>query len=184
MIAKWRVGLGFLAGVLFALMSHVGSLPRLVAGLAVAATGVALRGWAAGYLEKGRRLAQDGPYGIFRHPLYAGSFLLAVGLCLAGTGSDRWIHSVMLWGVFLLLFGVIYPRRIREEEAVLETHFGDAWRAFVRRNRRYGPVWPPFRRENPDVFSWGRYRRNREYNAGLGFAAAAALLVVKAVARG
>src|SRR5262245_40606030 len=108
--------MGFIAGVLLALMSHVASWPRLAIGLAVALAGLLLRGWAAGYLEKGKRLAQDGPYGIFRHPLYAGSFILALGFCIAGTGSSRWIHTYILWFIFLVLFVWIYPRRIADEE--------------------------------------------------------------------
>lgn len=181
MIARWRVFLGFVAGFLFILLAHPGGWVRTVLGLLVGLAGLALRGWAAGFLEKGKRLAQDGPYAVFRHPLYTGSFLAALGFMVAGTGSDRWIHAVFLWTVFLVLFGWIYPRRIVEEEATLAQHFGDAWRAFTGRNRRFLPTWPPFRRPDADRFDWARYKKNKEFNAAMGGLAGLAVIVVKAV---
>lgn len=167
-----------MAGLVFLLGSHVASWPRAAAGILVALAGLWVRGWAAGYLEKGKRLAQDGPYAWVRHPLYAGSILMAFGFCLAGTGV-RIGASAALWAMFFFLFGWIYPRRIKEEEKTLEGYFGDAWRSFTGRNRRFLPSLRPFRRENPDQFSWARYRKNREYNASLGWAAGVAVILVK-----
>ena len=83
-MSRFRVFFGFLAGALFVWMSHPAPVPRLWAGLGVSLIGLLLRGWAAGYLEKGKRLAQDGPYAFLRHPLYDGSFLIALGLSLLG----------------------------------------------------------------------------------------------------
>lgn len=170
--------MGFLAGVVFLLVSHVSSAPRAAFGVTVALVGLLLRGWAAGYLEKGKRLAQDGPYSWVRHPLYAGSFLMALGFCLAGTGVVP-VASGVLWGVFVLLFGFIYPSRIKTEEKALEGYFGDAWRTFTARNHRFLPSVRPFRRPDADVFQWARYRKNKEYNAAIGWAAGVVVLVVK-----
>lgn len=181
MIARWRVFLGFLAGLAFLLVSHVANWPRATAGLLIAFLGLMLRGWAAGYLEKGKRLAQDGPYSWVRHPLYAGSFLMALGFCLAGTGVVL-TASVILWAIFLFLFGWIYPKRIVEEEQTLEKYFGDAWRALTGRNRRFLPSLHPFRRENADRFQWSRYLKNKEYNAAVGWAAGTAVVLVKGLA--
>jgi len=178
-ISRWRVFMGFLAGAMFLAVSHVGSAGRAAAGVLIALAGLLLRGWAAGILEKGKRLAQDGPYAWVRHPLYTGSFLMALGFCLAGTSPRRPIHGWILWGVFALLFLGIYPRRIKEEESSLEKYFGDAWRAFTARNRRFLPRLSPARRENPDRFQWARFRKNREYNAALGWAAGAGVVLVK-----
>jgi len=171
--------MGFLAGAVYVYFSHVASWQRMAAGLTVALLGLLLRAWAAGYLEKGKRLAQDGPYSYWRHPLYAGSFFMAAGFCLAGTGSGRTWHGFLLWLVFFALFFVVYPRRIREEEASLEKYFGDAWRAYVKRTMRFLPRLIPLKRENPDGFLLGRYRKNGEYNAALGYLAGAGLLLLK-----
>jgi hypothetical protein len=35
------------------------------------------------------------------------------------------------------------------------------------------------RRENPDLFDWSRYTKNKEYNAALGYAAGLAVVLVK-----
>ena len=179
MIGRFRVFFGFLAGLLFAWMCHPAPLPRLAAGLAVALAGLLLRGWSAGYLEKGRRLAQDGPYALLRHPLYAGSFLLGLGFVIAGTHRYYEIHAFVVAVAFLALFFGVYPRRIVEEEATLEKTFGDGWRAFTARNSRFLPSLHPFRRDDPDVFSWPLYRKNREYQAALGWLAGAAVLILK-----
>lgn len=180
MIARWRVFMGFLAGAAFLFFSHVSGWPRASAGLLVAFVGLWLRGWAAGYLEKGKRLAQDGPYAWVRHPLYAGSFLMALGFCIAGTGVIP-VASVILWAVFLFLFGWIYPQRIKGEEQSLEQYFGDAWRSFTARNKRFLPSLKPFRRADADHFQWARYMKNKEYNAAIGWAAGVAVVLVKGI---
>ncbi|MBI4397321.1 MAG: isoprenylcysteine carboxylmethyltransferase family protein [Elusimicrobia bacterium] len=180
-MGRWRVTMGFAAGLLYAWLAHVASWPRLAAGMGIAFLGLLLRGWAAGYLEKGKRLAQDGPYAVWRHPLYTGSFFLAVGFTVAGTGSGRFLHGAVIWTVFVLLFCWIYPRRIREEEASLEKYFGDAWRDFVRNNHRFLPKLSPSRRTEPDSFQWARYKKNREYNAFLGWLLGLGILSAKAV---
>jgi protein-S-isoprenylcysteine O-methyltransferase Ste14 len=178
-IARWRVFLGFVAGALFILMAHPAPAPRLAAGFLVALAGLFLRGWAAGYLEKGKRLAQDGPYSYVRHPLYAGSFLMALGFLIAGTSRSYPIHAVLLAGVFAFLFFWIYPRRIVGEEATLAGIFGAEWAAFTGRNSRFLPTFPPHRRPDADAFSWARYNKNREYQAALGVTAGLVVLVVK-----
>lgn len=179
MIGRWRVFMGFMAAGLYAFLARPASAALVVGGALLAVAGLALRAWAAGYLEKGRRLAQDGPYAWVRHPLYAGSFLLALGFCLAGTDPAVPGRAALLWGVFFFLFFWVYPRRIREEEATLQNTFGDAWRAFTARNRRFLPRLVPFRRAGPDVFLWSRYRKNREHNALLGGLFGAVLLLIK-----
>lgn len=144
----------------------------------MALAGLLLRGWAAGYLEKGKRLAQDGPYAWVRHPLYTGSFLMGIGFCFAGTGVVR-TASVVVWVVFLLLFGWIYPSRIKTEEEALAGYFGDAWRSFVARNHRFLPSLKPYRRPGADRFLWSRYLKNKEYNAIFGYLAGVGVVVVK-----
>src|SRR5262249_22948654 len=133
---------------------------------------------------KGKRLAQDGPYATFRHPLYAGSFLMALGFSLAGTGGGSPVNDGILWGLFIFLFFFVYRRRILEEEAALEKIFGDAWRAFTAGNHRYIPKFPSPPRSDPDLFLWSRYRKNREYNAFLGWLLGVFVVFVKTLIRG
>ena len=58
------------------------------AGLAVASVGEALRIWAAGHLEKGREVTRSGPYRWTRHPLYAGSAIIALGVVIASAAPS------------------------------------------------------------------------------------------------
>jgi protein-S-isoprenylcysteine O-methyltransferase Ste14 len=178
-----RVFFGYVAGILFAVFAHVSSWERLAVGLVISFLGLLLRGWAAGYLEKGKRLAQDGPYAVWRHPLYSGSFFMALGFCVAGTGSLRSFHSLLIWAVFVILFLGLYPPHIRQEEAALEKTFGDAWRDYFQKTLRFWPRFPPLRRPDPDRFLWSRFRKNQEYNALLGWLAGAGLLWAKAILR-
>lgn len=180
-MARRRVFLGFVAGAFFAVFSHVASRERLLIGLSLSFLGLMLRAWAAGYLEKGKRLAQDGPYRFLRHPLYEGSFVMALGLCIAGTGSSRPWHGFALWCVFLFLFLWIYPKRVREEEISLEKYFGDAWREYARGTFRYLPRLRPLSNKNSEKFAWSRYKKNREYNALLGWIVGTGLLLAKAI---
>ena len=49
-------------------------------GLAVLATGEAIRCWAAGHLAKNSELVTAGPYAFVRNPLYLGRLLIFSGL--------------------------------------------------------------------------------------------------------
>ncbi|HEY1586248.1 MAG TPA: isoprenylcysteine carboxylmethyltransferase family protein, partial [Polyangia bacterium] len=75
-------------------------------------------------------LVVRGPYRFTRNPMYVGMTLLQVGI--------GFLHG-NLWIVLLapaLLLTVHYTAVLREE-AYLEEKFGDAYRAFKRRVRRY-----------------------------------------------
>jgi len=178
---RFRILLGFSAGLVFLLFSHVSSWERAMVGLGVSLVGLFLRSWAAGYLEKGRRLAQDGPYATWRHPLYAGSCFMAFGFAVAGTGTDLILHAVFIWCTFILLFGIVYSVKILDEEDSLEKNFGEAWRVYRDKTRRFFPRLRPLRRDDPDRFQWGRFWKIREYNAWVGWMAGAALLAAKGI---
>ena len=165
-----RVPLGFTLGAAYLVFSQPTPLP-LEAGAAIALAGVAVRGWAAGCLEKNRALARAGPYAYTRNPLYLGSLLMGTGFALAGR---TWILAL----AFIGLFGFVYWPVIRREEEHLRQQFGDVYNEYAARV----PVLLPFGSYNPDEhdgFRWARYKRNREYEAGLGYIAGVIFLVLK-----
>jgi len=82
---KIRVPAGTLLGVVFLLLMHPSRRSLLYGGI-LAALGALLRLWASGHIDKGRALATEGPYAFTRNPLYLGSFLMALGVLLAGQG--------------------------------------------------------------------------------------------------
>ncbi|HZD05008.1 MAG TPA: methyltransferase, partial [Longimicrobiales bacterium] len=81
--------------------------PALLAtGAGLAAVGLAVRAWAAGFIHKERELTTAGPYAYTRNPLYLGSFLVGIGVTVAG---GRWLFVVF----FLVFFVLVYGRTIR-----------------------------------------------------------------------
>jgi protein-S-isoprenylcysteine O-methyltransferase Ste14 len=172
--ARWRVPLGFAFGVAYVVFSQP-TLRFLVAGGTVALLGVLLRAHAAGCLDKNRSLATGGPYAHTRNPLYLGSFLMGVGFGMAGA-------SWALGLAFPILFLLVYWPVMRREEEFLRQEFGEAYQRyasavpfFIPRTRRAAMKGEPFR--------WEVYRRNREYEAGLGYVAGVILLALKMMLR-
>ena len=110
-------------------------------GVALAAAGLALR--IAAMTRLGARfsprvalqhehvLETRGLYAHVRHPGYLGAWLAALGGALA-------FHSAL--GLLpVLLMRVAIEARIRREERLLASRFGDAWRAY---RARTGALWP------------------------------------------
>ena len=167
--SRWRVPLGFLLGVAYVVFCRP-TLKLLIAGGAVAAAGLALRAYAAGYLAKNQRLAISGPYAYTRNPLYLGSALMGAGFALAG-GS--WILSLAC----LVLFEAIYWPVIRREEEYLRREFGGVYDHYALRV----PLFlPRFRRPvGSEKFQWKQYRKNHEYRAFLGYLAIMIFLALR-----
>ena len=82
---------------------------------------------------KDHQLKSDGVYAWVRHPSYTGMYIYALGLGLA-------LHSVLSIGI--LLWGVWFTthKRIPVEEAVLEGHFGEAYRAYKAKTWKLFPL--------------------------------------------
>jgi protein-S-isoprenylcysteine O-methyltransferase Ste14 len=159
-VARLRVPLGFLFGAIVVWFAE--PTPRSLAwGAPIAIAGEALRMWAAGHLEKGREVTSSGPYGFIRHPLYAGSTLMGIGLAVA---SASMIVAALV-GAYLLTF---ITAAVRMEEAFLRSRFGDAY-------DRYASGQVASRR-----FSLTRAMGNREYRAVVGLTIALAWLAWRA----
>jgi protein-S-isoprenylcysteine O-methyltransferase Ste14 len=171
--ARLRVPLGFAWGVAYLVFSQPSA--RMIAiGGAVAFTGVLLRALSAGFLDKGRALSTAGPYRYTRNPLYLGSFLLGGGFALAG---GAWTLGLS----FVVLFFLIYWTVMRREELFLRRQYGDAFDHYSRAVPLFIPV-PGSRgaaTSPEEKFRWARYRRNHEYEAGLGYLAGVAFLILK-----
>lgn len=168
--ARWRVPLGFALAVAYLVFSQP-TRPLLVAGGSIALLGLVVRGWAAGFLDKNQSLASSGPYRYTRNPLYLGSALTGTGLATAG-GSV--VMMLAFAGLFLLVYGPVMCR----EQFFLRQRFG----AIYDRYAASVPLLLPGRRAGPasgESFGWARYRKNREYEAALGFVAALVFLVLK-----
>lgn len=133
-----------------------------------------LRGWATGHVEKNIRLARSGPYAYVRNPLYLGTALVAAGLVIA---SRRWL----LAAIFAVVFLAVYLPVIELEEQHLRSLFPE-FGAYAESVPKLRPTFGFQSGKQP--FRWGLYWRNREYQAGFGFLAGAALLVLKVLLGG
>jgi hypothetical protein len=132
---------------------------------------VAIRLWAAGTIHKARQVTVTGPYAWVRHPLYAGSFLIANGYFLM---SGRWQSFLIGIPVFLLL----HWAAIRIEEEMLVALFGEEYARY----REQVPQVVPTRRPAPHepAWSWDRVLYNREplHVLGVAIMAGAFLLLM------
>jgi protein-S-isoprenylcysteine O-methyltransferase Ste14 len=171
-VAKLRVPCGFVMVAAFLWLSAP-SPDSLTTGLPVAMAGLALRGWAAGHLEKNQTLAQSGPYGHLRNPLYLGTLTVAAGFAIA---SRRW----ELGALFAVVFGLIYLPVVELEEQ----HLWKLFPSYEEYARRVPKLLPRIMTGDLGAqrhFHWSLYRRNREYEALAGFLVGTALLAWKAL---
>jgi protein-S-isoprenylcysteine O-methyltransferase Ste14 len=173
-VARWRVPFGFVLGMAYLVFAQP-TWPLLIAGSLVALAGLGIRAYAAGHLEKDRNLAMGGPYAFTRNPLYLGSLLIGVGLVVAGA---QWVLGV----VFVIFFLVVYLPVMRREERNLRRRFGREFDDFAAAIPLFFPRRKP-PKPSPTKFEWKRYRRNREYEAALGYLAGVLFLIAKILLR-
>jgi protein-S-isoprenylcysteine O-methyltransferase Ste14 len=160
-LVRRRVALGFVAAIVALVLARP-TWSTWRTGLIVAVAGEAIRIWAAGHLEKSREVTRSGPYRWTRHPLYAGSALIALGIVIAA-------RSAVVAVVAALYIGLTIPAAIRAEEGFLRRAFGDTYDRY--REARSEPM--------ARAFSVERALRNREYRAAAGLIAGFALLAMK-----
>ena len=145
-------------------------------GAGVSTAGLVLRAWAAGSIRKDRELATTGPYAHMQNPLYLGSFILGVGVTLAG---GQWVFGV----AFLAFFLVVYRATVLREARELEARFGESYRVYTAQVPSVLPRVIAHRGERsestPMGFTGARYMRNREWEAALGAGAAFGALALK-----
>ena len=170
---RWRVRIGYPVALAYLIFARP-TTRSLIAGAVFSAVGLAVRAWAAGYLRKHEALATRGPYAFTRNPLYFGSVILAAGFVVAG-------HSLWAGIIVAAYLAVFYPAVMKREEGELHRHYGND---FLEYAVRVPLFWPRLRRDPRDLQSTGRfspqlYRRNREYQAALGFLVGLALLWAK-----
>ncbi len=114
-----------------------------VTGVALTWSGIVIALWARWHLgqywsarvtlKEDHELIRTGPYAYFRHPIYSGIDLAAVGGALA---IDRWRCVA---GVALIVFG--YWIKARKEESMLSAQFGETFRDHCRHT---GFLFPKF----------------------------------------
>jgi protein-S-isoprenylcysteine O-methyltransferase Ste14 len=105
----------------------------IILGFAIASTGIrdfTTAGTPVPTNEPTRALVTTGAHGWTRNPIYVGMFLIYGGIAFA-VGSP-WALILMLPLAFTMRYGVV-----AREEAYLERRFGDAYRQYRTRVRRW-----------------------------------------------
>lgn len=115
-------------------------LTRLASGIAVAAAGFAFMGWGHGRFKSlgvnvktflpASRLVTEGAYRYSRNPMYVGFVSILAGIGWAAGSHPMLVSSVAM---FLYLNWYVIPR----EEAYLTREFGDDYKTYCRRVRRW-----------------------------------------------
>jgi protein-S-isoprenylcysteine O-methyltransferase Ste14 len=112
-----------------------------IVGAAMIVAGAALALWAllffrswryAAQLDVGHELATGGPFAWVRHPIYAAIDLLALG-------SFVWLPTLRVL-VGCVAVAVVADARARKEERLLVAAFGDRYRQYIGRVRRFIPL--------------------------------------------
>jgi protein-S-isoprenylcysteine O-methyltransferase Ste14 len=75
-------------------------------------------------------IVERGPYRFTRNPIYLGMFLGLIGLAIAF--DNLWLPIMLVPFAFVIRYGVV-----AREEAYLERKFGDAYRGYRSRVRRW-----------------------------------------------
>jgi protein-S-isoprenylcysteine O-methyltransferase Ste14 len=88
-------------------------------------------GGGPGISKPPERIVMRGPYRWTRNPMYLGHLIFLAGLALL---LESWIGAAVL-----AVHAFWFDRRVREDEARLATLFGDEYREYARRVRRWIP---------------------------------------------
>jgi len=174
-----RVPMGYVFALLYLVVARPVSLELFGVSAGFVVAGCALRSWAAGYLRKGRCVTVGGPYAFIRNPLYAGSFLIGVGFCVALWRSPLPLTTVVLWVIFLGAFLAVYPVKVRAEEKELLGCFGETYANYARKVPPFLPWRGRARDLEVQTFSAKVYFENREYQCLLGAYGVLALLFLR-----
>lgn len=147
----WIISLGFLvffvAPVEYLYLPHwiPNSTAMQIFGLILNLGGYLLAGWSRRLLKEAysghlsinetQKLVQEGPFRVIRHPAYAGFLLINLGIAL---GYSSLIGMIAF--LVLTIPGVVV--RIRVEEGLLLSQFGQAYQDYSRRTARIIPwIW-------------------------------------------
>lgn len=130
LVLDWFFPLRFLPAAIPAAL--LGGLTFL-AGLSLAAWAIAAFRAAGTRVETYRpssAIVAHGPYRFTRNPIYMGMFLALAGMAIAF--NTLWLLATLLIFFVVIRFGVV-----AREEAYLERKFGDSYRAYKTRVRRW-----------------------------------------------
>ena len=142
---------------------------RLRFGAVLVLLGESIRLWANGHVghlkvnwtqkwrgdRKVGQLMTGGPYAHIRHPLYFGSLVIGLGVAVI-------VGRLAFTLVGLVLFFLVYRRKIMEEEATLLDEWPDEYARYQQAVPRYLPTWRAYPHP-PSRWSWAGIMASKEW---------------------
>lgn len=115
-------------------MSYIGIITYIVGGIIVFWSRIHLGRYGDGTteLKENHKLLTNGFYNHIRHPLYSGAMIGRVGLGLTLRGYFGTIF-------FVLIFLIVFRKRMEIEEQSLISEFGDEYVEYMKRTKRLIP---------------------------------------------
>lgn len=106
----------------------------IIAGCVMVGIATVGRIWCAQYIAgyKTNTLIKEGPYSVCRNPLYFFSFLGSLGV-------GFFTESIVLTAVIVIVFALIYPMTIKNEERALRAAFGEEYERYCAEVPRFLP---------------------------------------------
>lgn len=179
---RWAVGLRRAAIYLTLLLLLAVATPSplgVTLGFMIAASGQALRLWAAGHLRKTTELATSGPYRYTRNPLYLGRLVIFSGLVVMARlpGHLSWL---LLGLGYALFFSYYLRRKERVESARLRAVHGETYERYHDAVPALFPTLHPYPAGGEIGWSSVRMLRNREHWMLLGLLLSTLYLLFRA----
>lgn len=109
------------------LLTDLSGLALILAGLGVR---IVSREWKTTHVSSG--LVSSGPYAVVRNPMYIGSFLVGLGMCVI-IGNGPYLIA------FTLIYAVVHDLVVRREERFLLQRWPDDYAAYLRSVPRWIP---------------------------------------------
>ena len=129
-------------------------------GIVAIVLGIIVRSLSAGALHKNSVLSTSGIYAMVRNPLYVGSFLFLIGICLV-------INHPLFWVASLVIFAITYVPTILSEERGLQQAFPDQWAEFTSSTPRFIPNIVRIDALADAQWSARQWYKNHEHNSVL-----------------
>lgn len=131
-------------------------------------------------------LFREGPYRYLRHPMYAGTFLEGIGVCVACFSISHFLSFALFIILAVGYFVLVYKEAILLEEEKLFADHGHKWDDYARRVPALLPVledlrWLSYR----DImgFRFNRFENTGEWKGFAAFLGVFAFLWFKLVYR-
>jgi protein-S-isoprenylcysteine O-methyltransferase Ste14 len=127
LVLRWQVDVQATASPVAAGLASIGAALSLAGFLVSQWAFYSYRTVGAGhYIDPQHQVVTSGAYGMVRHPLYLGAYLIWAGLALA-------FRSCGALGLLLVYVVPAYVAYMRSEEAMLLSSLGEAYASYKRR---------------------------------------------------